>query len=309
MRILCITPNVSMDRILAVPGFAVGNVWRAQRVDAVCGGKGVNVARTVRRLGHHAVCAGLIAGDTGRAAAARAAAEGLETRWTVAHGETRTCMVIVDENGLSTVVNEPGLTVNGEAWNRLVADVAEAAAEMDAVTVSGRFPPGVTAAGVADLVAAARRSGSPVWIDTHGAPLAAAVAARPDGIKINAAETGALLGRAVASPADAVTAAREIRATCGADVVVTLGAAGAVRADRSGVVRAAAPAVSIRNATGAGDAFLAGLVLADGAGETAARALAAAVAAGSADAMQPLPGALDPRDVARLRRSVAAGPV
>ena len=126
MRVLCVTPNVSVDRVMTVPGFAAGGVWRAQSVHAVCGGKGVNVARAVRRLGHDALCAGPIAGHAGRYAAEQAAAEGLNACWTVGPGETRTCTIVVHD-GASTVINEPGSALPRQDWRRFVGDVVRAA--------------------------------------------------------------------------------------------------------------------------------------------------------------------------------------
>ena len=65
-------------------------------------------------------------------------------------------------------------------------------------------------------------------------------------------------------------------------VVVTGGAAGAVWVDRRGTWSAAAPAVDVVDATGAGDAFDAGLLAAWLAGAGPQEALVAGCAAGAA---------------------------
>ena len=49
--ILCITPNPAIDRTLLVPNLVLGDVHRAQEVIVAAGGKGLNVARTIQRLG------------------------------------------------------------------------------------------------------------------------------------------------------------------------------------------------------------------------------------------------------------------
>ena len=88
-RILCITPNVSLDRTYIVPGCAPGWVWRARETSVACGGKGVNVARAIRLLGGEVTCAGLLAGRAGRQVAAElAATEGLQCHWSWIEGET-----------------------------------------------------------------------------------------------------------------------------------------------------------------------------------------------------------------------------
>src|SRR5512132_4226494 len=108
MMILCVTPNVAIDRTLSVSGFAAGGVWRAQAVRAAAGGKGLNVARALLGLGQSMCCAGPLGGRTGRQVAALADAEGLPARWTWIGGETRTSVIVVGDGGETTVINEPG---------------------------------------------------------------------------------------------------------------------------------------------------------------------------------------------------------
>ncbi len=297
MRVLCVTPNPSVDRIVTVPGFTAGGVWRAASVHAVCGGKGVNVARAVLRLGHEALCVGPIAGHAGRFAAEQAAAEGLPARWTRVVGETRTCVAVVHD-GRSTVVNEPGLDLAPIDWRRFVNDAREAARAADAVTIGGSLPPGLQPGAINGLIAAVRRAGVQVWIDTSGHALVDAVGAGVGGIKVNGAEATALLGRAVGDVRAAAAAARAIRGRGRRPVVITLGAAGAVLVADDGAWCAEPPPITPVNPTGAGDSFLAGLVTAPV--DTAPEALRWAVAAGAADVLRPTPGTLDAADVARI---------
>ncbi|TVR97765.1 MAG: 1-phosphofructokinase family hexose kinase [Rhodospirillales bacterium] len=298
MRVLAVTPNVAVDRTLEVPGFAAGAVWRARSTSVVCGGKGINVARAVTALGEAATCAGLVGGHGGRLAAEAAAAEGLETAWTWITGESRTCVIIVGA-GEATVINEAGPSVSPAEWSRFISDLARAAAAADVVCVSGSVPPGLDAEAIADLVAAAGRGGTPVWVDGSGDALSAALTARPFGIKINADEAGELLGCRVRSRQDAAAAAGSIIAHGVLAAAVTLGADGAVLACGDGTWIAGAPQVRAVSAVGSGDAFLAGLVVGWGRDLGPAAALQLATAAGAANALQPT-ARLDPGDVARL---------
>lgn len=303
MRVLCVTPNPAIDRTLRVSGFAAGGVWRAESVDAVCGGKGVNVARMITALGHQATCAGPLGGHSGRLAAELARREALDHAWTWIPGETRMCLIIVGSGGAdggeTSVINEPGPPVSPADWWRLVADVAAAARDADAVCICGSFPPGVPEGSGGALIAAARSSGSPVWVDTSGAPLAEAVAAAPDGIKINGDEAAALLGQPVETPEQAATAAQAGRARGAATAVITLGRRGAVMATAHGCWRGQVPAVDSVSAVGSGDAFLAGIISGLGARASPAVALRLAVACGAANALQPV-ARIDPADVSRL---------
>jgi 1-phosphofructokinase family hexose kinase len=300
MTILCVTPNVAIDRTLSVPGFTAGGVWRASAAGAAAGGKGLNVARALLRLGQPVRCAGPLGGCTGRRVAELAEKEGLPARWTWIGGETRTSVIVVGDGGETTVINEPGPVLSVGEWERFVADVADAASEAAAVCISGSLPPGSPSGGLARLIAAAGAGGRPVWLDTSGAALAEAVAAAPSGIKINAEEAVVLLGRPVRDPAEALAAARDIRRRRPDRVAITMGAEGAVLASGGGDWYASAPRIDAVNPVGSGDCFLAGLVagLTDGRGE--AEALRLATACGAANAMTSRAGAIEPAHLARL---------
>lgn len=297
---LCVTPNISIDRTVHVPGFGAGRVWRAERVRATCGGKGVNTARAILALGHRSTCAGLIAGHTGDLAAELADAEGLCAVWTKTKGETRVCVIVVGDHGATTVINEPGPSVTGPDWSRFERDVAATAAAADAVCISGSLPPGRPSGGLARLVAAARGDGRTVWVDTGMPALAEAAAAGPVAIRINADEAAALLGLRPLGPLELVSAARTIAAVCGGPVAITDGDAPAVLVTGDRAWQAVPPCVPVVNAVGSGDCFLAGLMVAWAEGADPGAALRRAVAAGVANACRADAGAIDGAEVARL---------
>lgn len=287
MKVLCVTPNVAVDRTLRVPAFRDGGVWRAAEVLTACGGKGINVGRALLRLKARPVCAGILAGHGGRLAAALAEAEGLPAHWTWIEGETRTSMIVVGDRGRTTVVNEPGPVIDDDGWARFVAAVAALAPAADGVCISGSLPPGCPRRGLSALIAAASGDGRPVWIDTSGPALAEAIEAAPFGIKVNADEAAALLGRPVASPAAAASAAALIRARGVGEVAITLGEQGGILASAAGTWHAVPPPVRTVSAVGSGDCFLAGLLVGrrdDRPGETPVEGLRLAVACGMVNA-------------------------
>jgi 1-phosphofructokinase family hexose kinase len=304
MTILCVTPNVAVDRTLSVPGFAAGGVWRARDVHAAAGGKGLNLTRALLRLGRPVLCVGPLGGHAGRQVAMLAEAEGLPARWTWIEGETRISIIVVGNGGAATVINEPGPALAATDWVRFVADVATAAAECAAACITGSLPPGCPAGGLAQLIAAAGGKGRPIWVDTSGAALVQAVAAAPSGIKINGEEAAALLGRPVSNTAEALLAAREMLPLGPNIVAITIGGGGAVLASSAGDWQATAPSIDPVNPVGSGDCFLAGLVtgLSEGRGE--AEALRLATACGAANALTAHAGEIEPARVERLALQV-----
>jgi 1-phosphofructokinase family hexose kinase len=309
MYVLCVTPNVAVDRTLEVPGFVSGGVWRAQSVRATCGGKGLNVARAVVGLGHRAACAGLLAGHTGRLAAASAHAEGLEGAWTWIPGESRTCVIILGGDDATTVINEPGTLIAPLDWVRLEQDVATAAASADAVCISGSLPPGAPPGGVTRLIAAARGGGRPVWVDTSGAALQEAVHSAPVAIKVNVGEAEELLQYAVPTPDYAAQAALELSRRCGGAVAITLSGEGAVLATDGRAWMAWPPRVRVVSPVSSGDCFLAGLVLGMADEGDPSAALRRGVAAGTASVLSAKAGEIDLGKHGELLASVRVEPV
>src|SRR5512141_831144 len=109
--ILCVCPNPALDRIQVVDRLTPGAVHRATQVMLIADGKGLNVARAAKAFGCGGTSAGVMGGQTGRQVAARAAAGGIEGAWTEVEGDTRTDVLIVDGEGVATVINEPGPVV------------------------------------------------------------------------------------------------------------------------------------------------------------------------------------------------------
>ena len=63
--IVTVTLNAALDRSLTVPIFKLGHRHRASNTVALAGGKGINVARALKRLDVPVVATGLAGGRTG----------------------------------------------------------------------------------------------------------------------------------------------------------------------------------------------------------------------------------------------------
>lgn len=280
VKLLCITPNPALDRTLTVPAFALGGVSRTADVLLAAGGKGLNVARAARTLGVDVLCLGILAGHTGRLIADLAGDEGLTSAWTWGEGETRTATIIVS-NGGATVINEQGQPVQPETWDRFTADVLAHAESADVVCVSGSYPPAISAAEIARWFGTLANTGKPIWIDSSGTALGAALHTHGINVKVNGDEIGAALQCSVTDAASAADAAAQARQHTGKAVVVTMGKYGAVMVTDSGCYSAQPPDIPIMSDVGSGDSFLAALAI-DGA---TAEGLRRAIAAGTANAL------------------------
>ena len=307
-KIVTVTPNPSLDRTVEITELTRGAVLRAtaHRVDP--GGKGVNVSRVLARFGHPTLA--IMPGGTGELAALLRGA-GIQPVSTPARGVTRVNTALVEPDGTTTKINEPGVELTGYETAALVDTVAAHAARAAWVVTAGSVPRGAPDDLHARVVAAARRGGGDgtrVAVDTSGPALAAAVAAGPDLVKPNVAELAELVGHPLPRLADVLAATADLR-TGGIDtVLVSMGAAGGLVAAPEGTWHCAAePVTAVRSTVGAGDSTLAGYLHARTSGASPADALVHAVACGAAAVGLPgteVPGPADV-DVASVKPASA----
>ncbi len=301
--IITVTLNPAVDKALEVPGFRVGAHVRATVKALLPAGKGINVARGLARLGSRAAACGFIGRDEERMFRESLEAEGVETRFCIAAGRTRTNTTVLDPDAhTSTHLRERGFAVGVddlEALQDLLTTwLAEEAA---AVAFAGSVPQGM---GPADLAALLRRCahlGARVILDANGPALQAALGTGAvDTVKPNLEELGECLGRPV-SRDGALAAAAELLDRVNT-VLLTLGAEGAflVRAGATVGRQCRLAESEVRNTVGCGDAFLAGWLRGEEMCEDPAEALCWAVAAGAASAMSETTVGYALADVERL---------
>lgn len=314
--IVTLTPNPSIDRSITLPELRHGEVNRAadSRVDP--GGKGINVSRALAAQGAPTVAVLPTGGPEGALMVELLHQAGVEHVTVPVRGTLRMNVALLEPDGTTTKVNEPGPTLTEQDVEALLTRTVEVyAAATDGparprgwVVGCGSLPPGAPADLFARLVDRARAVGARVAIDSSGAPLAAAVAARPDLLKPNHEELEELVGRRLPTLTDVSGAAQElVRAGVGT-VVVSLGGQGALLVCEDGVVHASARVEAPLSTVGAGDCLLAGVLDALDRGRSAGDVIAAGVRWGSAAVA--LPGSAVPTraDVARVPATVTSHP-
>ena len=308
--ILVVALNPALDVTHQVAGVDWAGVNRPAVIRAQAGGKGLNVARTLRAIGAEVQVIGLAGGVTGKQVTSALQERGIPAVFTRIKGETRRTFAVVDTvRGDAALFNEPGPPVAPDEYAAFRGEYEKALAGCTAVVLSGSLPPGLPPDTYAELGAMAAAAGVPAVLDAHGEALLRGSAARPAIVKPNLAELETLTGRRLSTASgvdkDAVAvAARELRAAGPQAVVVTLGADGlwAVTADGSWQ---AVPSAEVRgNPTGAGDAVAAGLVHGLVLGRPWEERLRHAVALGTAAAAAPVAGEFSPADYAEALAGV-----
>jgi tagatose 6-phosphate kinase len=301
-RILVVSLNPALDVTHELAQVDWAGVNRPATVLERPGGKGLNVARTLRTLGADVLVTGLAGGRTGDAVRSGLARAGVAARFTPVAGETRRTFAVVDAGrGQTALFNEPGPEVSAAEYARFRTGYQADLPGSAAVVLTGSLPRGVPDDGYADLVGAAAAAGVPVLLDADGAALRHGVTAGPDLVKPNQAELAAAvtgMDAATARAADAadagdraaVAAAGKLRAAGARAVVVSLGAAGLLAVTGEGSWRAVPPNQMSGNPTGAGDAVVAALAHRLVLGCPWPERLRHAVALGAAAAAAPVAG-------------------
>ncbi|NPV48050.1 MAG: hexose kinase [Armatimonadetes bacterium] len=303
--------NAGLDRTYEVPGLRLGGYHHPRRVDVAAGGaKGVNVARLLRALGHEVQVTGFAGGLVGQEMARRLASEGIVAAFVPIAGDSRLCLNLVDpETGRQTQIDEVGPTVTSRETRALVERWQELLAGSRLAIISGSPPPGTRPAVYRRLVALARKSGVPVFVDARDGYLSAAMSAEPDLVRVNREEFGHLVGARLRSWQAIARRARELVVSGIGAVVVSWGARGALGMTADGAWLARPPAVRAVSAVGSGDAMLA--TLAHGALGALAwpERLRLAVAAGAANAEQLGPCRIGPQHIRTFLDRVECEPL
>ncbi|MCA0437673.1 MAG: hexose kinase [Actinobacteria bacterium] len=295
--IVTVTANPALDITYTLDHLRLGQSHRPLSQRAVAGGKGINVASVLRCFGYDCAAVGLLGGRTGDAIRADLAARGMDpAHFVPAPGSTRRTVNIVSD-GVSTLVNEAGPTVDEQSWGRLERHVRELLARPGAhvLVIAGSLPPGLGEDVYARLVGIAGPD-VPTVVDAVGAPLLRACSTGATLVKPNRAELAASTGRD-----DLLAGAHDLRRRGADNVVVTDGADGVVFVPEDGPsYRARLDAPLAGNPTGAGDAFAAAAAtgLLDGSDPIAL--LRRGVAWSAAAVLAPVAGQVDPERAAEL---------
>ena len=303
--ILTVTVNPALDYTVRLDAFELGKraKYRDPSIDPA--GKGINVARMVRRLGGETLALGFAAGPTGDLLRQRLDDEGVPHDLVRTAGLTRiNVTLLTGPEGSATHLHGSGTPVAPADLERLLARAEAHLARARVIVFSGSLPPGVSPASIAGLIATAKARRVLTIVDAELAMLAAAIGAGADLVKPNSLEAGALLGREVAGVEAAVSAAREIRARGAGTAVITLRGDGAVAVDGSSAWLARPPKDEVVRAIGAGDSFAAGLALALSRGEALPDAMRLAAASGAATSRHAGTGLGSLREVEELRPRV-----
>ena len=306
--IITVTLNAALDRSLTVPTLQLGQRHRASDVLTLAGGKGINVARALKRLDHPVVATGLAGGRTGTRIVEQLTEESILNDFVRIRQESRTSTLVVDPtSGTQTEINEWGPKVTETELEMLLDKVRYLSRSAEAVVFAGSLPRGVGDGFYADAVRELNRRGARVALDTEGEPLRLGLEAEPWLVSPNQHEAEQLVGQELFDEEDFLMALDTIAELGARNVHITVedGCFALVREERQiRRYRAVTPRLEPVSVVGAGDALLAQWLTAVLDGSPAEEALRLAAAAGAASVLEVGAGRFDPAEVRRLLPAV-----
>jgi 1-phosphofructokinase family hexose kinase len=306
--IITVTLNAAIDKSLSVPNFKLGRRHRTVEQRTMAGGKGVNIARTLKTLGQPVIATGFAGGATGTHIVEQLTEESILNDFVRIREESRTNTSVLDPTtGKQTEINERGPAVSEQEVQLFRDKLLYLARGAAIVVFAGSLPRGIEPDIYAVLIRELERTGVTTVIDTDGEPLRQAVRAEPDVVSPNVIEAEELVGHEFASEEERSLAVREIAALGAREAIMTLpdGCFAQVLVDGHPRMRRVSvePRESIAK-RGSGDAFLAGYIAARYEGRTPDQCLRFGVACGAESTARLGAGLIDPREARRLMGDV-----
>ena len=306
--IVTVTVNAALDRTLTVPVFQIGFRHRSSDVLTLAGGKGINVARALKRLDMPVVATGLEGGRTGTRIVEELTAEAILNDFVRIAAESRTSTAVVDPtSGAYTEINEWGPEVTAAELQTLSEKLHYLSRGADFVVLSGSLPRKVPTSFYADTARELGRRDVRVVLDSEGEPLQVGVEAGPFLVSPNQREAEQLVGQELEDDDDFLMALDAIAEMGARNVLITLetGCFALLRfGKKTRRVRALAPYVEPVSGVGSGDVLLAQFLASVVDERAPDETLRLAVAAGAASVREVGAGRFDPQVAAAILSNV-----
>jgi 1-phosphofructokinase family hexose kinase len=307
--IITVTLNPALDKTLEVPNFAQGRRHRSIEQVTMPGGKGINVARVIKRLGQPVIATGLAGGATGTRIVEALNDEAILNSFVRIREDSRTNTAVFDPTtGSHTEINERGPAVSEAELALFREKLLYLAKGASMCVFAGSLPRGVEPDIYSELIREVKRLGVLTLADTEGEPLRLAMRAEPDVVTPNELEAEELVGQEFNGDDDRAQALVEMTRLGAAEAIMTVtdGCYAQVNEDAPSLYRVSVPEQEARSGIGSGDAFLAGYVAARYSERAPIDCLRYGVACGAESIQHFGAGIVDPANVGRLLGEVTA---
>ncbi|MBT2735993.1 1-phosphofructokinase [Bacillus sp. ISL-7] len=250
------TLNPSVDYVVHVQDFQLGELNRMSLDVKYPGGKGINVSRVLKRAGVESKALGFIGGFTGSYVEEFLNEEGISTNFIHVNGDSRINIKLkTDET--ETEINGQGPEVSNDQVRQLIKQV-ESLQNDDILVLAGSIPSSLPSDFYSKLTKIAKKQGAKVVVDASGKVLLDIVEQGPFFIKPNHHELGELFDVTIKTPEEAIPYGQRLLELGAENVAISMAGKGALLITKEAIYQATVPKGTVKNSVGAGDSLVAG---------------------------------------------------
>ncbi len=281
--IYTITWNPSIDYIVSVKEFRVGEVNRAVSESMFPGGKGLNVSMVLKNMGVDNTALGFIAGFTGKEIERQVKQAGVRSEFIhVSCGCSRINLKL--KSNQETEINGCGPEIKEKEIKELYQKLGQLK-EGDILVLAGNIPNSMPMDSYKKIIKPLAGKGILFVIDAEKELLCQTLEFQPFLVKPNQYELGGLFHVECRTKQEVTTYAQKVREMGARNVLVSMASEGAILLTEEGnIYYMPAPKGEVKNSVGAGDSMVAGFLAGWVEKKDYFYALKKAVSAGSATA-------------------------
>lgn len=257
MMIYTVTFNPSIDYIVNVKDFKLGEVNRVVMDAKYPGGKGINVSRVLNNLEIESTALGFIGNFTGEYVEKCLKKEGIKTDFIKLNEDTRINIKI--KSNKETEINGNGPYIDDKSLNKLFNKIDEFK-DGDIVVLSGNVQKSINSDIYSKIQERCSSKDIKFFVDTTGNALTCTLKNKPFLIKPNKHELGGLFGVEINTENEIIHYGKKLIDMGAQNVIVSNGSKGAIMISSEGIFKASPAKGTVKNSVGAGDSMIAGFI-------------------------------------------------
>ena len=282
--VMTITLNPMLDKTIYVDRLERRTIHRASKMEMAAGGKGINVSRQLKRLGIKTKATGFLGGEVGSIVSRLLTEESIEHDFVRIQAATREGLTYLEPDGTWTAVFEPSLRVEQSSVHELEKKISALASKSTWIVCGGSSPCNEADDVFYGAIALADRNGISSMLDSYGRAFELGLKAKPTLVKPNKREFEITFHQSLETESDHVRAVQFLLDQGARYSILTDGGHMFYAGIQGHFWKVTPPQIKAVNATGSGDALVAGILYGFHQGWKFERCLAFGAAAGAANA-------------------------
>lgn len=255
--IYTLTLNPSVDYIVELKGFELGELNRTIKEAKFPGGKGINVSRALKELGLKSIALGFNGGFTGEYIDEYLQKEGIDTDFVKVLEDSRINIKL--KTGQETEINAKGPEISDQDFHQLKEKIKELT-NGDLLVLAGSIPSSLPKTTYEELVKICKQNNVEFVVDAEGDLLKKVLTHQPFLIKPNQHELEELFSTTISTCEEVIPFAKKLLEMGAKNVIVSLAGDGAVFVSHEMALLAEVPKGTVKNSVGAGDSMVAGFL-------------------------------------------------